>query len=138
MTDHLDDQTKKALREQEQYHKTMSADDRKYLQERGFETREGLPQDEDNLQRPYFVLSLSRPFRIRYSDNGFIGGFIIDPTKQSADSLVGLIEEASVGIKDRDQWPNGYSNPAGQEILLFVNDPNWKPVTDKLQKRYNT
>lgn len=123
----------------ERFHETMPEEDRRYLSSHGFnfvDSRRLGMDDISTLGRPYFVLSLTSPFRFHIGSGRWIGVYILDPRKQSKESLAGLIEETAAMLRTREDQSGIYPNPRTQAFLVCVLNREWKPVVELLKTRY--
>ncbi|MFA6461028.1 MAG: hypothetical protein WCV90_02080 [Candidatus Woesearchaeota archaeon] len=137
---------KELERELELYHTTLDDGQRDFLKKRGFEIVHGPATyshwaDESDqprrVDRPYFIISDAVPFTLEcHADGGGnIGGYRIDPSAQSAESLVGLMETTALMLKGKSG--DFYApSPEGQGLLVYVDTPEWDPVWDILIGRW--
>ena len=132
----------------------LTEEQRQYVRERGFEVVEGVPPKDE--LRPYFILG-GRQKLGSFSDITFCESLIYGHglpvankrkyrRSQPLEKLIGIMEELVVKGRESGDWARAINNdPAlakyfdtrpDNPIKVFVVDPAWKEVAEKLAEKY--
>jgi hypothetical protein len=117
---------------------SLTDDQLKYLQERGFELIEGGPNPNEAF--PYVTLNkrrVNKNYEISYimSKRAITGtDSAVHPSFTPQEKLVELIEEmvARCNILDNRE----FTTQPGQKIKIFMTDPAWKETVETLLAKY--
>jgi len=125
------------LRELENLHKTMTPEERSFIEERGFKVVLGEPPDK--LKKPYIIMSTGEPMSLchTYEGGGPTTPFNINPRNQSPESLAGLVEEMALKLL-KTTGDSTYRQSLPEEgILIYFQGSPWEPTLRILSERYD-
>jgi len=123
----------------ESFYSTMTKEQREFIGQRGFAIIQWGAPERDKLTRPYFTISSTEGIAVHYGPGMATNAGLFDPSKESAASLAGLIEEMALLSQHDDQsGDNGiyFPSPEGWPFLVFVGTEGWDPTMQKLGTRH--